>query len=60
MGIEPIFWTLVAGLIVYEFVTLYWTAKPDDHITAIIRDRLSKRPLIPFAFGMLMGHFFWQ
>lgn len=59
MNIEWIFWTLCAGLIVYEFVTLYWTKKPDDHITAIIRDRLSRRPLVPFLFGFLMGHFFF-
>jgi len=60
MGIEWIFWTLVAGLVIYEFASLYFTKQEDDHITAIIRDRLTKRSaLIPFAFGLLMGHFFW-
>lgn len=55
---EWAFWTLVVGLLVYEVWTLWGTPAPDDHITAIVR-RLSRRPLVPFAFGMLMGHFFW-
>ena len=57
---EWIFWTLCVGLVVYEFFALCFTKKPDDHITAIIRDRLSSHmKLVPFMFGMLMGHFFW-
>lgn len=55
---EWAFWLLVIAMIVYEIVSLYFTSDPDDHITAIFR-RLSRRPLIPFAMGFLMGHLFW-
>lgn len=58
-NVEWIFWTLIGGLFVYEGVTLWITRKPDDHITAIIRRMTKDNPLLPFMFGLLMGHFFW-
>lgn len=52
-----IFGTLVAGLLIYEGITLF-NSKPGDTISEIIWD-LSTRPFIPFVLGFLMGHFFW-
>ena len=51
---------LLAGVVLlfgYEF----WAAangKPGDTISEIVW-RASKRPILPFAFGLLMGHLFW-
>ena len=53
-----IFYLLVAALIVYEGITL--TNKYDGDTISEIIWHLSNRPLVPFIFGMLMGHFFWQ
>jgi hypothetical protein len=52
-----IFATLCLGLIVYEFVALY---RSRGETISEIFWRLSRRPLIPFAFGVLCGHLFWQ
>lgn len=30
-----------------------------DTISEIIQEFATKHPVIPFAFGVLMGHFFW-
>jgi hypothetical protein len=54
-----IFLGLVSGLLVYEAVTLANKCKGDT-ISEIIWATTTKRPLLPFAFGCLMGHFFWQ
>ena len=53
-----IFGIMVLGLFIYEGYALINT-KPGDTISEIIW-AMSKRPLIPFLFGLLMGHFFWQ
>jgi len=55
---EWIFWALIVGLLVYEFVTLLWTKAPDDHITAIFR-RLRDKPQVMFALGFVFGHLVW-
>jgi len=55
---EIIFWLLVAGLLVYEAITIL-NQVPGDTISEIVWRETSKRPLIPFIFGLLMGHFFW-
>ena len=54
---EWIFWALVAGLFIFEAWALRSPAQGDT-ISEIIW-RLSNRPLIPFALGFLMGHFFF-
>jgi len=39
-----------------------WAAmngRKGDTLTEVLR-LLSKRPIIPFAFGVLMGHLFWS
>jgi len=53
-----IFIALVMALLAYEGVTLF-NSRDGDTISEIIW-YLSKRPLVPFLFGLLMGHFFWQ
>lgn len=54
-----IFYGLVGGLLVYEFVAL----KNDcagDTISEIVWAATTRRPLVPFCAGLLCGHFFWQ
>jgi hypothetical protein len=48
---------LLAGLFVYEIVAAV-TAPPGDTLSEIVW-RLSSRPIVPFACGILAGHFFW-
>lgn len=52
-----IFLVLVGALFVYEGVALA-NKHPGDTISELMW-KGSKRPLLPFAFGMLCGHFFW-
>jgi hypothetical protein len=56
---EYIFGLLILGLFIYEFFALA-SSRRGDTISEIIWDVTKKYPLIPFLFGMLMGHFFWQ
>ena len=51
------YWVLVAGLVIYEVVALF-NKQPGDTISEI-HWRLAKNPIVPFAFGLLMGHLFW-
>ena len=53
-----VFVALIFGLFLYEAITLF-NKSSGDTISEIIW-YLSKRPLVPFLFGLLMGHFFWQ
>lgn len=48
-----------AALLAYEGWTLV-NKEPEDTISETIWDGAKDRPLIPFLFGLLMGHFFWQ
>ena len=56
---HKLFLALVGGLLAYEAVTLA-NNREGDTISEIIWTVTTKRPLVPFAFGVLMGHFFWQ
>ncbi len=56
---RKVFLALLGGAIVYEIVALA-NRRPGDTISEIVWDATTKRPLIPFACGALMGHFFWQ
>jgi hypothetical protein len=49
---------LVLGLLGYEAWALL-NHERDDTISEIMWTR-SRRPVVPFALGVLMGHFFWQ
>ena len=51
--------TLVVLGLLYEAYTLFNHVPNDTMSEAIWRISL-KRPIVPFAFGFLMGHFFWQ
>lgn len=56
---EHVFLTLVAGLIAYEVYAL--TDDCDgDTISELVWAATAKRPIVPFAIGVVMGHFFWQ
>lgn len=48
---------VILVLLVWEGYTLLNKA-PGDHITARVR-HWSKRPMIPFCIGVLIGHFLW-
>jgi len=53
-------WLLYAAIalaLIYEAWALKTTV-PGDTISELVW-RASKRPLVPFACGFLMGHFFW-
>jgi hypothetical protein len=56
---KRIFLGLVGGLVIYELVTLA-NEHDGDTISEIIWDATTQRPLVPFAAGVLCGHFFWQ
>lgn len=56
---RTLFVGLVGGLVVYEFVTLS-NDRPGDTISEIVWKAAAHRPLVPFAAGLLCGHFFWQ
>lgn len=56
---RTIFLGLIGGLLAYEFVMLDEHDTPDT-ISGIFWGISARRPLVPFAMGMLMGHFFWQ
>lgn len=46
-------------LLAYEAWTLL-NKKKGDTISESVWRATSRRPLVPFAFGMLMGHFFFN
>lgn len=56
---KRIFLGLVAGLCVYEVAALVESHKGDT-ISEIMWGCEYQRPILPFAMGVLMGHFFWQ
>ena len=49
---------IVLELFIYEAYALIDT-KPGDTTSEIVW-AMSRRPLVPFLFGLLMGHLFWQ
>jgi len=54
-----VFLSLVGGLVVYELVALR-TKCAGDTISEIIWTATKRRAILPFAAGVLCGHFFWQ
>jgi hypothetical protein len=54
-----VFLGLIGGMLAYEAYALA-TECEGDTISEIMWAATSRRPLVPFAMGMLMGHFFWQ
>jgi hypothetical protein len=57
-------WIGLVLLGIYEFWALASESKDPAHQGLTISEHIwnvtLKHPLVPFAFGMLMGHFFWQ
>ena len=56
---QKFFLALVGGSLAYEAVALA-NAREGDTISEIVWTATTKRPIVPFAMGVLMGHFFWQ
>lgn len=54
-----IFLALVLLACLYELSALV-TKEDGDTISEIVWTISSKRPILPFAIGVLCGHFFWQ
>ena len=54
----PILLVLVGLLLAYEVVALYQNRGVT--ISETVWHVAYKYPLLPFAMGCLMGHFFWQ
>ena len=52
------FLTLVGGLVVYELIALRNDCEGDT-ISEIVWHATTERPIVPFAAGVLCGHFFW-
>lgn len=60
-------WTLVilGGcallLIAWDVYVAFFNREPNakDTISGIVLGFARRHPLVPFAFGVLMGHFFW-
>lgn len=55
---EFLFWILVGCLGAYEVLAMS-THHPGDTISEIIWRISQNRPIVPFLFGLLMGHFFF-
>jgi len=53
---------IFAGLILALFIYEAWalTNKASGDTISEIFWYLSRRPIVPFLFGVLCGHFFWQ
>ncbi len=50
---------VVVGALAWEGWTLV-NRTPHDTISERVWKHAPRRPLIPFAIGLLCGHFFWQ
>ena len=48
----------VALLVVFD-VWMAANSTPGDTISEVVRSWAQRHPVIPFAAGVVMGHFFW-
>ena len=53
------FWMLLGGALAYEAWALA-NKRRGDTISEMVWTATARRPLVPFALGMVAGHFFWQ
>jgi hypothetical protein len=53
-----LFWGGIALLLVYEAIALV-NHRPGDTISELFWAASTTRPILPFAMGLLMGHFFF-
>lgn len=51
------FLAILVAALVYEIVAAL-NRRPGDTISELVW-RASTRPIVPFAVGVVMGHFFW-
>lgn len=54
-----VFTGLLLSLLVYELVALGARA-PGATISELVWQAAHRRPIVPFAVGLLCGHFFWR
>lgn len=59
MKSEQVLLGIVAAALAYEVFTLADKCEGNT-ISEIIWTTTAKRPILPFALGVLCGHFFWQ
>ena len=59
VGMRSVFLALVGGLLVYEYFALRNECEGDT-ISEIVWTAATERPIVPFAAGVICGHFFWQ
>jgi hypothetical protein len=45
-------------LLAYDVVVMYRLGEKQS-ISSVITEASLKRPIIPFLFGLVMGHWFW-
>lgn len=53
-----LFLGIVVAIHIWD-VTMMATARPEDTVSALVRDWSNKQPILAFAVGVLMGHVFW-
>jgi hypothetical protein len=52
-----ILWIGIGLVLLYEGWSIF-NHIPGDTISSMVKN-LARKPIVPFAFGVLMGHFFW-
>lgn len=52
-------WVTVATLSIYDVFVLYKEGG-NATISVVMWNTAQSYPIVPFAFGVLMGHLFWQ
>lgn len=57
-NVKYIILAVTAALIIWDIV-LAIRPPAEDTISEVIRKHAHKYPLIPFAFGVIMGHWWW-
>jgi len=50
---------VTVGLIAWD-IYVFKTPEVGDTISEILLEWAKRNPIIPFAFGVLMGHLFWS
>lgn len=54
-------WVCIAAVLLLAAYDIYLAANgvPGDTISEVMRTVARKHPIIPFAAGVIFGHFFW-
>jgi hypothetical protein len=51
-------WVGIGLVVIYEIAAMV-DDRPDNTISQMVW-KSCNRPVVPFLFGLLMGHFFWR